>query len=169
MSRFHRLIALSLMGALMSACVAPLPDRTPAPTLRVTQSSGTIITQDNVGMICFTRYDVANQTLSGVTYPHGCFSSNCHLMAEKHVNISLDPGSAAMRFTNHFEIRDLTVVGGTPQICLTICSSPGEAVFTMTGVLVGARYDVFLGERRLGEITLPSNPASGDLKTCVGP
>lgn len=168
MSRFHRLIALSLMGALMSACGAPLPDRTPEPIALPTPSSGTIIKQYNLGAICFTGYDAAKRILLGTTQPRGCFSGNCYKAIESRISASLDDGGKALRFTNFFEIRDLTRIRSTPQVCEAVCVEVGKTPFTVTGVLTGTRYDVFLGERKLGEFELPRAPLAGGLNACVG-
>ncbi len=168
MSRFQWLIALSLNCALMSACVAPLPDRAPASAALPTPFSGTIIKQYSLGAICFTGYEADKRILLGTAQPRGCFSGNCYKAVESRVSVSLNDGGKALRFASFFEIRDLTRIRSTPQVCETACVEIAKTPFTVTGVLTGTRYDVFLGERKLGEFELPRAPSAGGSNVCMG-
>lgn len=164
----QRWIAFALMGVLMSACVPPVPDRAPTPTARPTPVSGLVFTQSNTGAICFSSYDTVKQTLSGATYAFGCFWNDCYDVIESRVSASLDTRAKALRFANYFEFSDLRFGGGLAHVCGSECVPGGKTIFTVTSVLAGARYDVFLGEEKLGDFQMPTTPTTAGLDICLG-
>lgn len=164
----QRWIAFALIGVLMSACVPPFPDQTPTPTARPTPVSGVVYIQSNTGAICFSGYDTVKQTVWGATYAFGCFWSDCYDEIESRVSASLDARAKALRFTNYFEFSDLRFGGGPARVCGSECALGGKTVFTVTSVLAGARYGVFLGEEKLGDFQVPTTPTTGELDLCLG-
>lgn len=147
--------ALILFVATLTACGQPIQPSpagpTPAPTATVTVF-------DNQGNICFSDYDPAARVVKGRGFAPKCWSTSCTQIYDRRVSVVLDGN--AMRFTNHFELRDLTRSGRDAPVCTADCGVEGVP-FSVAGILPDARYDVYLGDRKLMEYSAVNQPANG--------
>jgi hypothetical protein len=147
--------ALILFVATLTACGQPIQ---PSPVGPTPVPTATVTVFNNQGNICFWDYDPVTRVVGVWAIPPKCWSTSCTQVYDRRVSAVLDGSS--MRFVTHFELRDLTRSGRDAPVCTADCGA-GTIPYSVTGILPGVRYDVYLGDSRLGEYSVPSNPRAG--------
>jgi hypothetical protein len=151
---------LCLTVMFLTGCVALAP--TPTPSLSPE------IVVENAGYLCFSRYDVTSSELSGTFRPKGCFSTTCTARLETTFSAVLFPDETALRFAGRFVLRDTTVRFPVAQACAADCMGGGTYPFTLSNVIKGTPYSIWLGARRLGELVPEKVPTPKEFPLCFG-
>ncbi|MEO6064057.1 MAG: hypothetical protein ABIQ99_19180 [Thermoflexales bacterium] len=111
---------------------------------------------------------MAATELRGTFRPKGCFSTTCTTRIETRFSATLQPAEAALRFAGRFVLRDTTVRFPVAQACTADCMGGGSYPFTISGVITGTSYGVWLGARRLGELVPEKVPTPKEFPLCFG-
>jgi hypothetical protein len=147
---------------LLSGCtpLTPAVLQTPAPAPRTT-----ITTLDNTGSICILKLDPASKELSGYWRAEGgCFSSSCTRIEDQRLSIARGETDLDLRFDAHVKLTE----SRAPSVpCSADCMGSGYVPFTITNVIVGERYSIWLGSQKRGEFLVPRVfPEQGTRLTC---
>ena len=143
----RRLFALVM---LMVSCAPLTPAIPQTPTLG---PRTTVTILDNTGEICFLKLNTASNELSGnwVAYG-GCFSSGCTRREDQRVSVARGETDLDLRFEAHVKLTE----SRAPNVpCSADCQGSGFVPFTVTNILVGERYSIWLGSQKRGDFLVP--------------
>jgi len=111
---------------------------------------------------------VVAATIQQLAMVSGCYSTSCAARDETRLETRLIPEESAIRFHGRFVLRDLTQHGYGADACTLDCKG-GTLPFTITGVVSGTVYSVWLGDPRLGDFKAsPEAPPRRSAPICFG-
>lgn len=111
----------------------------------------------NEGRVCFEEFDNSLE-LRGHFSPKGCFSSSCTRPIEQSFVVRVDTEQYTIRLYANFVLVD--PYGSEPHRCTADCGGAGGIDFDIGDVERGT-YSIWLGEMRLGELTVPPESLTG--------
>jgi hypothetical protein len=134
----------------LTAClrIAVPSSGTPTPGPRTT-----VTILDNTGEICFLKLNTVSNELSGNWVAKGgCFSSGCTKREDQRVSVARGETDLDLRFEAHVKLTE----SRAPNVpCSADCEGSGFVPFTVTNILVGARYSIWFGSQKRGEFLVP--------------
>lgn len=113
-------------------------------------------TIENEGEVCIQP--CVNCTNVTATFrPAGCFSSSCYRPIEQRASVRIEEPQHAIRLDTRF-----VVVRSAPleAYCTMDCSGAGQVEFSI-GDLEEATYSIWLGQHKVGELSVPLPPTFG--------
>jgi hypothetical protein len=155
-SVFTRIALLMMVLAMLPACAAfQGKSGTATPSLK------TKLTRlEDRGQVCFRDGGLNSTAVLGTFRPAGCYSSSASRPLEQSLSVKLDADRFRIEFHTSFLVETILDV-----IHTTDCGGAGEMSFEIGDVEPGV-YSIWIGNKRVGELTLPSTGGAGNL--CFG-
>lgn len=166
------MLRITAVLSLLVACSSP-PPPTPIPSpssvLRSPLPSPTVLPAgvlvvENEGQVCFRTCDNCGEMEASVV-PKGCFSSSCDLVLDQSGGVEVDRTAKALRFRARFVILDISH-SGTVQTCSADCNNRFVSFYDHN--IEFGTWSVWLGETKLGDVTVTFRGPTNQISVCVG-
>jgi len=154
-SVFTRIALLMMVLATLPACAPFQGEFGTAIPSRKTK----LTRLEDTGQVCF-RGGLNSTAVLGSFLPAGCYSTSASRPLEQSLSVKLDPDRFRIEFHTSFLVETILDVIHTMD-----CGGAGKMTFEIGDVEPGV-YSIWIGSKRVGELTLPSTGGPGDL--CFG-
>jgi hypothetical protein len=142
----------------LSAC-SGVADDTGAPANNIVPSPDDVYVEENRGAVCFT--EIGATLIEGRIFPAGCYSGSCTKPASQNLVVRVDDADSRMSFDYAFLIEDYSSY--YDFACTEDCGA-GMILFSIDE-LENESYEVFVGDRLIGEVQLPSESFCLEVET----
>ncbi len=113
---------------------------------------------ENHGSVCFYPEQSGGQPTGRVqvqVYSSGCYSSGCSLVYDRRGQMYIDPAAMRIQLFSRFAVKRLgSSLLGANCLCTLDCGGAGILKFETEALQKGV-YTVYLGDSRLGSLTIP--------------
>jgi hypothetical protein len=152
---FTRIALLMAVLAILPACAIPRRESgTATPPLKIKRTR-----IEDAGQVCFMG-GPNSVAVRGSFAPRGCYSTSASRPLEQTLSLKVDPDQLRIEFHTSFLIETMLGV-----IQTTDCSSEGTISFNVGEVDAGV-YSIWIGNRNVGKLSLPSTGGTDD--RCFG-